>query len=332
MAGKNKRFSLNDISGMELSAGNASLLNKISESNKNESQKTVFIPYNLLEPSELNKDMSKNNIEELASQIDIDGLNQPLVVYQKPEGTYEVLGGGRRHLAIGMLISDGRWPKDKPVECKVKQFNSPGDPLSIDDHRTLTWLITNQYREKTDSDKYIEATMWKEKILELRKKNIEILVAGYDEQGNEIGVQIKRRKTREIVAEQTNMSPGQIENILSIEKNGTDNLKEALINNKINIAGAATAAKMSPEEQDKLIQQTMQTKGSESKITSADIDTFKEKHVSTSGCTLTRNQLEKDLQNLNLLFANFNDIHLSDRDYKFYNKAIKKFRQWLSNT
>ena len=120
-------FSLNNIKGVA-----DGLLNDASQEIRNEARRTQFIPFSKLIPSALNKDLSKDGIDELADQIYHDGLDQPLVVYPTKNDQYEVLGGERRLLAIGKLISDGRYEQDHLVECKVKHFDDSKLPLTLE--------------------------------------------------------------------------------------------------------------------------------------------------------------------------------------------------------
>ncbi|KIO48661.1 ParB/RepB/Spo0J family partition protein [Nitrosospira sp. NpAV] len=63
-------------------------------------------------------------ISELAALIASQGLIHNLVVTEpvkksKKTGKYEVVAGGRRLAALNLLVTDGRLPKDHPVECRV---------------------------------------------------------------------------------------------------------------------------------------------------------------------------------------------------------------------
>lgn len=260
------KFDMSKIKGIsEVGAG---LLNE--ESKKAVIQrKTEYISYNDLEENPRNK-MSMDGIEELASQIELNGLDQPLVVYQTG-GKYRILTGHRRYAAIGILIQRGKWEDDKPIECKVKDLDSMDVPLDFEDKEMLSILSTNQTREKTDADIAFEINEWKKIISKLRSKKVNFMVAGYDEEGNPVKKNIAGVNTRDIVAEQMGISQAQVAKFNKVENKGSDLLKEALKGKKINISNAASVASMPKEKQDEFVTRTLQEKPEDGQITSDDI-------------------------------------------------------------
>jgi ParB family transcriptional regulator, chromosome partitioning protein len=86
---------------------------------------SIRIPVNKLVLSPLNvRKKQGGGIEELAALIASQGLIHNLVVIEpvkkgRKTGKYEVVAGGRRLAALNLLITDGRLPKDHPVECRV---------------------------------------------------------------------------------------------------------------------------------------------------------------------------------------------------------------------
>lgn len=313
-------FNLTNISGVGNNISD-SLLNDASKELKSQNRKTEYIKFEDLDPSELNKDLSKNGIEELAEQIYHDGLDQPLVVTQKKDGRYEVLGGGRRLLAIKLLIDSGRYDESNLVECKIKYLDESNLPLTDTDKRIFTWLTTNQYREKTDSDKYIEALRWKDIITKLRKKKINILVSGYDEEGNAIENNLEGKKTRQIIAEQTNMSESQVSKIETIDINGTDKLREALKNDKINIATATTVSKMDAAEQDEFLDEVL-SDPEHTSITSKDIDKYKSKKAEEKEVSVPSERISTDLDSIAQLIEGVNELTLTEKQFESYKKHI----------
>lgn len=304
-------FTINNISGM---ADN--MLSETSKTIRAESRKTEFIKYDKLMPSALNKDFSKNGIDELAEQIFSDGLDQPLVVSLANNGKYEIIAGERRFLAIGKLIDSDRWNEDRLVECKVKNYEESSLPLSKKDKKILTWLTTNQYREKTDSDLYIETLRWSEIIKKLRKAGTNILVTGYDEEGNPIEKPIEG-KTRNIVAEQASISPAQVGKIDYIEAHGTDALKKALKSDKINISSAAKVAALPRDEQDDFVSEIEKN----TSISKKDVDVASQ--GSAENAVLTKKELKSDLTELRDVLKTFEDKSMDKKSYRSYRNHIR---------
>lgn len=317
-------FSLNNIKGVA-----DGLLNDASQEIRNEARRTQFIPFSKLIPSALNKDLSKDGIDELADQIYHDGLDQPLVVYPTKNDQYEVLGGERRLLAIGKLISDGRYEQDHMVECKVKHFDDSKLPLTLEEHKIFTWLTTNQYREKTDSDKYIEVVRWKEIIKKLKKNGIKVLVTGYDENGEPIKKEIKGNRTRSLVSEQTNMSASQVGKIERIDSSGSEKLKAALKKNKINITGADRLTALSKKEQDDFIEKTLKAK--DSTITASEIDKVlkKAKAQKHPKVKVSNSAIKKDIDRIMKELETFNRKEVDQQEYDDYKKSIKIILDFL---
>ena len=81
----------------------------------------VLVPWNLLSVSEANaRKTQPGGIEELAALIESQGLMQRLSVVDAGDSSrMGVVAGGRRYLAIGLLIEAGKLPVDHPVECKL---------------------------------------------------------------------------------------------------------------------------------------------------------------------------------------------------------------------
>lgn len=318
-------FNKNNIKGLKSGVGSA-LLNEMSKEQQTDMERTVFLPYEDLRPSPLNKDISKNDIDSLASQIRIGGQKQALVVVQDDDGKWEILAGERRYLAIGRLIAAGDYRDDHMVECKIEHLEKQDMPLSDDDKKRFTWLTTNQQREKTDGDRYIEVTAWKELILKLRSEGVSLLVMGMDENGNEVSIDITGKKTREIIAEQTNMSQTQVGKIESIEAHGTEELKQRLKNDEINIRNAARVAKLPEEEQNDFIKNAIMERG---KITHDDVDEAVEKvektmpkppvkspNTAAKKRSVTKSEIDDKWDSIMSAFRDNEKIELSETEYR----------------
>lgn len=324
------KFNREKIAGLSVGMG---LLNQQSQ-NAEIQRRTEYIPYGHIHPNSRNK-MSMQGLEALASQIKNSGLEQPLVVYQREDGEYTLLTGERRYRAIGMLIESGEWDKDKPVECKVKDLDRMSLPLDFEGKEMLSILVTNQNRNKTDADKAFEVENWTKLISELRSKGVEYLVSEYDEQGNFVqSGKIAGVNTKEVIAEQMGIASGQVAKFNKVENRGSESLKEALKNNRINVNNAARVAGMDTEEQEKFIRQTLEAKGDEEQITSDDVvkaiykqkpeqrtSTQKKEEVQTPEGWVDGKTFKKDLQKIQRLL-NVQGVQLTESQYAIYCRYI----------
>lgn len=245
------------------------LLNKESVKLQTKRMEVEYIKISLVIPNKKNK-FSMEDIKELAQLIDMNGLEQPLVVRKSEDGNYILLTGHRRLEAILYLREIGKWVADS-VPCIVKNLDDIKLPLSDDLKENLAILSTNQVRNKTDADLNLEVKMWSEIYKELKEKGIEYLPVGLNEDGEEIQMHLKGKKKREFVAESMGMSTGQVSKFEAVEKNGTDELKAALLENKVNIRVASEISKKPEEEQKKLLKKALESKAEGEKITGNDI-------------------------------------------------------------
>ncbi len=85
--------------------------------------KDVLLAYEQLRISEQNQrtkhaQPTDEEIAELAALIENMGLLHRLLVVKEGDG-YGVVAGGRRLVAIGLLIAQGRWPAEVKIECRL---------------------------------------------------------------------------------------------------------------------------------------------------------------------------------------------------------------------
>jgi len=116
------------------------------------------------------------DVEQLAKEIQLFGLQRPITVVKAEADTYRVASGHRRVAACRLLNME-------TIESEIKSFDNQ------DDERIFL-VLENRYRDKTTSQKMMEAAV-------LYKEAIET---------NEGGRAIEK------VAEQTGMSVGTIHN------------------------------------------------------------------------------------------------------------------------
>ena len=85
------------------------------------------------------------DIETLAEDISINGLNHNLVIRPIEDGFYEIISGERRYSALKSLVDKGD-NKYSKVPCKIVNLND------VDSEITLI-QANAQTRELSDSDK-----------------------------------------------------------------------------------------------------------------------------------------------------------------------------------
>lgn len=269
-----------------------------------------------------NNHYSISGIDSLAESIKQYGLLQPLHVMESENG-YRLLGGERRLTAIDTLIKDDAvsdWTEDTLIPCVVKDAEDVKLDLSPENKERYAIITSNrEQRAYTDGDRYMEIQEWKKIIDELRSKGIEY-INGVDEEGNEKKVGIKGEKTRDILAQATGMSRGQINNYETVHNSGTDKLKDALLQGKISVSTAAKAAKdLTDEEQDSIAEAV--EKGE--KVSPADIAAQAKKEY-----VLTQTEFKKDFKNI-LSAIKEKEISLDGKEQEKYHFHIRQLEKLI---
>ena len=269
-----------------------------------------------------NNHYSISGIESLAESIKQYGLLQPLHVMESKNG-YRLLGGERRLTAIDTLIKDDAvsdWTEDTLIPCVVKDAEDVKLDLSPENKERYAIITSNrEQRAYTDGDRYMEIQEWKKIIEELRSKGIEY-INGVDNEGNEKQVGIKGEKTRDILAQATGMSRGQINNYETVHNSGTDKLKDALLQGKISVSTAAKAAKdLTDEEQDSIAEAV--EKGE--KVSPADIAAQAKKEY-----VLTQTEFKKDIKNI-LSAIKEKEISLDGKEQEKYHFHIRQLEKLI---
>lgn len=162
-------------------------------------------------------------IESLAEDISINGLNHNLVVRPIENGFYEIISGERRYTALKTLIEKGE-SKYKAIPCKIINLND------IDSEIVLI-QANAQTRELTDSDKL---------------KQIERLKALYEEKkarGEKIS------DIRSLISKDIGLSTGQVAKYTSVSNNLIPELRAILDEGNLTISNATEFAGLSEENQ-----------------------------------------------------------------------------------
>ncbi len=181
-------------------------------------------------------------IEELAEDIERQGLIHSLAVTKTSYGTYKLISGHRRLSAIKLLSEKGKW-NSGTVPCYVITAKKSEVEMNLD-------LIMLNHTQR----KYSDADIFKEH--EELKKIFTQLEAD--------GVEIKGR-LREKIAKAMHVSSAQIGKIENIKNNAIDSVKVAVENGELSISTANEIAKHNATKQQDIISSPIE------KIKTADI-------------------------------------------------------------
>lgn len=170
---------------------------------------------------------SMDELEELATAILMDGLQEPLIL-GRVNGKYLLSSGHRRTEALLILKAEGHEDITKNVPCRYKDMTETQFRLSL--------LIGNTFNRKmTDFDMMNQAADWKEVLTRARKEKLFVLEAG--------------KRVRDYVAEILGESQTKIAQLEAINNNAVPEVKEQFSNGNIGITSAYEASKLSEDAQ-----------------------------------------------------------------------------------
>jgi ParB family chromosome partitioning protein len=156
---------------------------------------------------------SVEKIEELKDSIEMFGIKQNLIVKATEDGKYIVIAGHRRRLASLALVEEGK-KEFEFVPCSIE------NDLDYIKEQLLLITTNSTTRQLTDWEKTQQAEKIKKLLEEYKKKE---KLPG---------------RIREIIASILNTSSTQVARMDSISKNLTQEFKEELKDEKINISTA----------------------------------------------------------------------------------------------
>ncbi len=212
------------------------MLNKVSQNvkkaNEIEAKNNFNVQYIDIKNIEKN---NKNfyeivNVDELAEDIKINGLNHNLVVRKLNNDKYELISGERRYTAIKQLLEQEEIEQAKKdilslIPCKVIEVNDI-------DSEIILIQANAQTRELTEIEK-LEQVKRLTELYKTKKKNGE-KVPG---------------KIREIIANDLKLSPTQVGRYERINKGLIPELKQILENGNLTIANASEFSSLSEDNQ-----------------------------------------------------------------------------------
>lgn len=319
--------------GKEMSLG-VGLLNDSSKEQAIEKMEIVYLKINQIIPNPKNK-MSIKAIPELAQQIEMAGLVQPLEVMKMPDDSYMLLTGHRRLEAIKLLDSQGKW-KGEYVPCTIRDLDKMDIPLDRDSKEMFAILTTNQHRTKTEADILFEYREWNKLYIKLRKAGVENFLLGKDEKGQDIVQQIKGTTTRDLIAEALETSPAQVAKIKKVDDKGSKKLLKAIKDDHISISNAEKVASLSQEEQDALIDHMLE-RDIDKPIKARDIEVYqknkrknKKEDKIEDTVQIEWTDIKKNLKEVQDILKE-GAVALNASEYKTYSNCINKITRIIKN-
>ena len=213
-----KKFSIND--GMLNSISKN--VKKVTELEAKEGFKLEYIDINKIHRSEKNF-YEIIDIDDLAEDIKINGLNHNLVVRPTENGTYELISGERRYTALSKLVNEGN-KQFASVPCKIVELNDL-------DAEIVLIQANAQTRELSESEKLKQVQRLSE-LYKAKKAN-----------GEKVG------KIREVIANDLKLSPTQVGRYERINNNLIPELKELLEQGNLSTSNASEFSTLSEESQ-----------------------------------------------------------------------------------
>ncbi|MDI9218122.1 ParB/RepB/Spo0J family partition protein [Clostridium tertium] len=164
------------------------------------------------------------NVDELAEDIKMNGLNHNLVVRKLENGTYELISGERRYTALNKLVQEGN-NLFALVPCKVIEANDI-------DAEIILIQANAQTRELSDLEK-LEQVKRLTELYKTKKANGEKIPG----------------KVRELIANDLKLSATQVSRYERINNKLIPELKEILENGNLTIANASEFSSLSEDNQ-----------------------------------------------------------------------------------
>ncbi|ELC8405604.1 plasmid partitioning protein ParB [Clostridium perfringens] len=164
------------------------------------------------------------DIESLAEDIKLNGLNHNLVVRKLDNDMYELISGERRYTALSKLVNEGN-KEFNLVPCKVIESNDI-------DSEIILIQANAQSRDLTEVEKLTQVERLQE-LYKIKKKNGE-KVPG---------------KIRDIIANDLKLSPTQVGRYERINNKLIPELKAVIEQGNLTIANASEFSSLSEENQ-----------------------------------------------------------------------------------
>lgn len=192
----------------------------------------IYVSPDLVVPNPKNK-YEVTNIDELADNIAVYGLLQPLLVKGPfPDKTYMLLGGERRWTAIKKVMAEDLEAAKKLEKIPVEVYG-PSDLDEIDEEI----IIRETNSQARNMEKYRKQDVWE--LYDLYKKK--------QERGDAMPENIIKR-----ISEKMGIGQRQVQKIVSIDEYMIPEMKEKVEDGSISINKASKIAHLSKEKQEEL--------------------------------------------------------------------------------
>lgn len=285
---------------------------------------TVYLDMDKLRPNSKNM-YSMSQIEKLSDLIKLSGgiLQNIIVLPADEEGYYTITTGERRWRAARLLQEKGLYPEkfEGKVPCTIRSLDDIDLPISKEMKEQFAILTTNQYRDKSDGEKMMEMQEWKKIIAALREVGAEYLPMHLTD-GEQ--VKIKGTPTRELLAGQLGVSTGQIARMETVEKKGSPQLLDMLMNDNMDLSAAEEMLRLNEQEQNETLRQLKRKQ--RDKITKTEVKAQVEKKLEKK--QLDRNTVQAELEKITNNMAD--TVTLTDSEYKSYTKLVDKLKKILN--
>lgn len=190
-----------------------------AEAGENKEYREINLDYRDIIVTAHNK-YSMDELQEIATGIEMDGLQQPLVL-GRVNGEYWLVSGHRRLGGIKILAAEGK-EEFETVPCRYKDMTEIEFRIAL--------LIGNTFNRKmTDYDLMTQAADWKEVLTQARKEGLLVLEAG--------------ERVRDYVAAVMGESVPKIRTLNTIEQNATPEVKEQFQKGNMGITAAMEASR-----------------------------------------------------------------------------------------
>lgn len=282
-------------------------------------------------------DYSIKGIKSLATSIHTYGMKAPLDVKKLPDGNYMLLGGERRLAAIDLLIESKEipeWNEYTLIPCVISDPNKINLPLSEENKELFAIISTNmEARKYSDGDKMKEVECWEKIIKELRDNGVEyfnprdFMEEDEEGRGNDLitkddapQIQIKGKRTMEVLEETAKLSHGQLQKFTNVKKNAVPELLDAVKDDKVSVAVADKAVKELNAEEQKALADDILINNADVKTTN--IDDYKV--TKEEKMPFSINDFNADITQIKSLFNKDGNVMLTVKEEKEYKKLIKK--------